>query len=211
MKERVGAVVLPNRVTGVFETAEVFRELDQKNFDDFERLWRPMLKSSRDEFPSWAAAADANAQDSHWDWVGKAKDATRLLQYETFALECSGETQGLMLVDIAKFGRVAGQQGRELVYIELLATAPWNRPKLVPKPRYKGVGRILLGTAISLSVDLEFKGRVSLHSLPQSESWYRTVAGLTDGGYDSAKKMQYFEMTEAQAAAFLSDQIRKRP
>lgn len=206
MKELVGAVVLLNRVTGAFETAEVFRDLDQKNLDDFERLWRPTLKSRRDEFPSWAAAADANAQDSHWEWVEKTKDATRSLQYETFAVECSGKTQGLMLVDVTKFGRVDGQQRRELAYIELLATAPWNRPKFVPKPRYKGVGRILLGTAISLSVDLGFKGRIGLHSLPQSESWYRTEAGFTDGGYDPAKKMQYFEMTEAQAAAFISDQ-----
>ena len=205
MKELVGSVVLLDRVASAFDRAEVFRDLDQKNFDDFERLWRPMLKSRRDEFSSWGESAAANAQDSHWEWVEKAKDATHSLQYETFAVECSGETQGLMLVDITKFGTLDGQQGRELVYIELLATAPWNRPGFVSTPRYKGVGRVLLGTAISLSIELEFKGRIGLHSLPQSESWYRTAAGLTDGGYDHAKRMQYFEMTEAQAAAFFSD------
>ena len=154
MKELVSSVVLLDRVTSAFEHAEVFRDLDQKNLDDFERLWRPMLKSRRDEFPSWGASAAANAQDSHWDWVEKAEATTRSLQYETFALECSGETQGLMLVDITKFGRVDGQRGRELVYIEFLATAPWNRPGFVPTPRYKGVGRVLLGTAISLSIEL---------------------------------------------------------
>ena len=211
MKERVGAVVLLNRVTGAFDPAEVFRELDQKNYDDFERLWKPVLKSSRDEFLSWPAAADANAQDSHWDWVEAAKDATRSLRYEAFAVECSGETQGLMLVDVTKFGRLDRHKGHGLVYVEWLATAPWNRSKLVSEPRYKGVGPILLGTAISLSVELEFKGRVSLHSLPQSESWYRTRAGFTDGGYDSAKKMQYFEVTEAQAVAFISNQLKERP
>ena len=205
MKRRLGSIVLRNRVTAVYEHAEVFQELDQKNFDDFEYLWRPLLKDRRDEFSSWKASAAANVQDSHWDWIKKAKDAISSLQYETFAVECSGETQGLMLVDVTKFGRVDGQQGRELVYIELLATAPWNRLGFVAEPRYKGVGRALLGTAISLSVGLEFKGRISLHSLPQSESWYRTQAGFTDGGYDPAKKMQYFEMTEAQAVAFISD------
>ena len=207
MKELIGPVALFNRVTGAFESAEVFRELDEKNLDDFECLWKPALNSRRDESSSWAAAADTHTQDSHWDWVEKAKDAAHLLQYETFSVECSDETQGLMLVDVTKFGRVNGQRGHELVYIELIATAPWNRPKLAPKPRYKGVGRVLLGTAISLSLKLEFKGRVSLHSLPQSESWYRTQAGFTDGGYDTTKKMQYFEMTEAQAVAFISDQI----
>jgi hypothetical protein len=206
MKALVGSVDLLNRMTGGFEPAEVFRELDQKNLDDFEGRWRPMLENRRSEFESWAEAAEANAQDSHWKWVEKARDAACSLQYETFAIECVGETQGLMLVDVTKFARVDGQQGRELAYIELLATAPWNRPKFVPTPRYKGIGRVLLGTAITLSVELGFKGRIGLHSLPQSESWYKSEAGFTDGGYDSAKNMRYFEMTEVQAAAFISEQ-----
>ncbi|MHB8390258.1 MAG: hypothetical protein ACYDBH_11850 [Acidobacteriaceae bacterium] len=205
MKESVGTVVLLNRTTSAFESAEVFQELDQKNLDDFNRLWKPMLKNRRDEFPSWTAAADANVQDSHWDWVGKAEHAARSMQYETFAVECAGQTQGLMLVDVTKFAQLDGQQGRELVYIELLATAPWNRRKLVPTPVYKGVGRVLVGTAISLSVELGFKGRIGLHSLRQSESWYETEASFIDGGYNPVQGMQYFEMTEAQAAAFISD------
>ena len=43
-----------------------------------------------------------------------------------------------MLVDITKFGRVDGQRGRELVYIEFLATAPWNRPGFVPDATIQG-------------------------------------------------------------------------
>jgi hypothetical protein len=206
MKELVGGVVLLNRLTGEFESAEVFRELDQKNFDDFERLWKPMLTSRRDQFTSWAAAADANVQDAHWDWIGKGKAAASSLQYEAFSVECDGATQGLMLVDVTQFARLEAQRGRELAYVELLATAPWNRPKFVAAPKYKGVGRVLLGTAISLSHDLGFNGRTGLHSLPQSESWYRADCGFTDAGYDPTKKMQYFEMTEAQAAAFISDE-----
>jgi hypothetical protein len=110
-----------------------------------------------------------------------------------------------MLVDTTRFARSDRQKGRELVYVDLLATAPWNRPRLVPEARYKGVGRILIATAISLSYELEFNGRLGLHSLPQSESWYRDVAGFSDMGYDAPKRMRYFEVTEAQAAAFLSD------
>jgi len=205
MKELLRVVVLFNRTTCTFESAEVFQELDEKNLDDFERLWRPALQTRRNEFASWAEAAAASAQDSHWNWVEQAKKANASLQYETFAIECCGETQGLMLVDVTKFARVDGQRGRELVYIERIATAPWNRPKFVQTPLFKGVGRVLLGTAISLSVGLGFKGRIGLHSLPQSESWYRDEAGFTDGGYEQAKMMQYFEMNEAQAAAFIAD------
>jgi hypothetical protein len=73
---------------------------------------------------------------------------------------------------------------------------------LTEVPRFKGIGRILLGAAISLSFHEEFAGRIGLHALPQAEDWYRHVCGMTDLGVDG-KKMRYFEMTEAQAKAFL--------
>lgn len=208
MKELVGSIELVNRVTGNYDPAAVFRGLDRKNLDDFTRTWQPALRRGRSRLSSWTAAADANVQDSHWDWVKKAMRATQVLAYETFAVECNGCTQGLMLVDTTKFARLEHQRGKELVYIELVATAPWNRPQLVTQPQYKGVGRVLIGTAISLSYDLEFKGRVGLHSLPQSETWYREHAGFTDLGIDAPKEMRYFEMTEEQASAFLMNKQR---
>lgn len=206
MKELLGRVVLQNRTTSAFETAELFQTLDQKNLDDFETLWLPALKARAARFVSAEEAASANAQDAHWDWVKYAKEAERLLQYETFCVECAGQTQGLMLVNLAKFARVGPAAGRELAYVELLATAPWNRPKFVPTPKYKGVGLILVATAISLSADQGFKGRIGLHSLPQSVEWYVETGAFTDCGFDPDKKMRYFEMTESQAAAFLATQ-----
>jgi len=206
MKELLRSVVLLNRRSKEFEDAQVFRELDQKNFDDFEKLWKPLLKARRDEFDTWEAAAEGDAQDSHWKWAKKAAEALASLgRDETYALECAGETQGLMLVKTSAFARLDVQRGRDLVYIELLATAPWNRPRLVKaEARYKGVGRVLVAEAINLSHHLEFNGRLALHSLPQSESWYRDIAKFTDLGYDEEKEMVYFEVTEAQAAAFLA-------
>ena len=204
MKELLGQVDLYNRESTSFDKAEVYQELDQKNFDDFDRLWKPILAKRGAEVHTLAEAANANVQDARWDWVGKAKVAAMMMGQETFAVEC-GETQGLMLVNLNGFGRLDMQKGRELVYVELLATAPWNRHKLVASPRYKGVGRILIATAISLSIDSGFDGRLGLHSLPQSESWYRNEAGFTDLGLDAAKRMHYFEATVDQAKAFLED------
>ncbi len=204
MKELLGERILVERSTRAEVPAAIFRELDQKNFDDFESLWRPVLVAGRARVTSPEEAAAINVQDSHWEWVDKAIDAQRIIGRDTFAVECAGQTQGLMLTDVG-FGRLPSHQGRELVYVELLATAPWNRPKLTPNPLYKGVGRILISTAISLSVELGFRGRIGLHSLPQSESWYRGVGGFTDLGRDPAKKMHVFEMTESDAAAFVSD------
>ena len=204
MKELLGQVVLYNRESATFDKAEVYQELDQKNFKDFDQLWKPMLAMRELEIHTLIEAGNANVQDARWDWVGKAKVAAMMMGQETFAVEC-GETQGLMLVNLNGFAQLDAQKGRELVYVELLATAPWNRHKLVDSPRYKGVGRILIATAISLSIESGFHGRLGLHSLPQSESWYRDVARFTDLGLDAPKRMHYFEATMDQARAFLND------
>jgi hypothetical protein len=203
MKTFVDDVELVERASGLFVPATIFHGLDQKNFDDVEKLWRPSLNAARARVATWAEAAAIDAQDSHWEWKDKAIEAENTLGEETYALEAAGQTQGLMLISV-KFARLPTQRGRELVYVELVSTAPWNRPKLVTDPRYKGVGIALLGTAITKSVELGFSGRIGLHSLQQSETWYQGIEELTDVEYDTAKKMRYFEMTEAGATAFFS-------
>lgn len=189
MKEHFDRVELLNRTTGEFEPADVYQELDDKNIRDFEQLWKPLL-------------ADP-APDSHWDWVRKARAAASMMAYETYAVECDGITQGLMLVNMAVFARLGGQSGRDLVYVELLASAPWNRPDYSEGAKYKGVGRVLISSAICLSIDQGFGGRVGLHALATSETWYRDELGFTDWGYDAVKEMHYFEITDAQAQELL--------
>ncbi len=127
------------------------------------------------------------------------------LAYDSFAVECAGTTQGLMFIKTTAFARHVDQNGLELISADRLATAPWNRHGFTQTPTYKGVGRVLLVAAVSMSVDLGFKGRLGLHSLPQSESWYRTTCGMTDLGVDpNMSPLHYFEMTEAQANAFIT-------
>src|SRR5690349_21548702 len=111
MKELLGRPVLWDRTTGSFEPAELFQNLDQKSFDDFETLWRPALTARAVQFASWGEAGNANAQDAHWDWVKVAQDAERSMQYEAFCVECGGQTQGMMLVNLAKFARVSPAYG----------------------------------------------------------------------------------------------------
>lgn len=73
-------------------------------------------------------------------------------------------------------------------------------------PRYRGVGKVLLAAAITLSVQEGKSGRIGLHSLPQADAYYRQC-GMTDCGPDFAYSewpLRYFEMIESQAASFLS-------
>ena len=204
MKELISHVVLLNRVTSQFDDAEVYRELDQKNLDDFERHWRPEFARMASSFTSSADRSAAHAEDSHWDWVRLATLARQRLGQETFAVECQGVTQGLMLLDFTLFARLPEQMGRELIYVDRLATAPWNRKKFTDNPRYKGVGRVLFATALSASIEEGFEGRLGLHSLPQAITWYQAEIGMADLGLDVIKNMNYYEVTKAQTDAFLA-------
>ena len=85
-----------------------------------------------------------------------------------------------------------------------MRTRPWNRKELFDPPRYRGVGSILIRAAVSLSEELEFHGRISLHSLPQANGFYANTCGMTDLGADSDYQgLCYFEMTPEQARAFV--------
>lgn len=200
MKERLGDFSIFNRWTAEFERATIFRGLDSANFKDFEQSWQPALSARAAQFKNWNEAAEGNVQDAHWDWVGKAKSEAR---YDAFAIECAGTTQGLMLLDLAPhFARIPTQRGLDICYVELISSAPWNRPKFSDTPKYRGCGLALLGTAVSVSLDLELKGRLGLHSLPESETWYGAL-GFTNWGFDADKRLQYFEMTAEQADQLL--------
>jgi hypothetical protein len=94
-----------------------------------------------------------------------------------------------------------------VVYIEFLATAPWNRRELCNPRRFAGVGTILAEIAIQLSLDYEFGGRIGLHALPRAADFYRNVLHMTELGPDPDPQHQnliYFEMTSQQASRFLS-------
>jgi hypothetical protein len=200
MKKLLGAAVLLNRHTGEIEPAQIFSGCDETNRRHYEEMWKPELVRRRADFTNWDETAAGNAQDSHWEWD---EIMTSSLSYESFVIECGGVTQGLMNINVAtKFAKLPPHNGRELAYIDRIATAPWNRHKFTETPKYKGVGRALFATSISLSFDLEFCGRIGLHALEQSETWYQEL-GLTDCGFDEAEGMRYFEMTEEQAIEFL--------
>ena len=204
MSESLGTFLLLNRHTDQFEDATLHRPIGRKHSRDFETLWRPAFKQRLATITTREGVAKAQMQDFHWKWPEKAAATEVRADYDSFAVEAGGVTQGLMLVSLTARARVAGQANAHLLYVELVATAPWNREGFTDRPKYKGIGRLLLAAAISLSVDQEFGGRVGLHALPQSESWYGQVCGMSDLGPDAAHQgLRYFEMTEGQAEAFV--------
>jgi hypothetical protein len=149
---------------------------------------------------------DSGAQHSHWDWRKKyqwLKNAP--LAYHVFGIKAEEQMQGLLLVQkVGKVCRIETQKNKELIYVDYLSSAPWNSSDTCPKPRFAGIGRILIRAAIMLSVEEEFKGRIGLHSLPQADTFYRDICGMTDLGPDEDyQNLRYFEATAEQTAIFL--------
>ena len=108
-----------------------------------------------------------------------------------------------MVSTIAAKGRLPGQQGKAVLYVEFLETAPWNIRDLAGTPQFLGVGVRLLEAAIVFSEEEGFGGRIGLHSLPQSAEFYRKY--MTDLGLDASQSqgLRYFEMSAEQVRYFL--------
>ncbi len=187
-------VYLEDRSSGQLVEADLVDSIESNHLDDFERLWK-------------SHPGIQHEQHGHWDWRDKLANLSGQLGYQFFALECSGKTQGMMIVNTMKRCRLPRQANKHLVYVEYLETAPWNRWSVANNPEYKGVGTVLIAAAIQLSIDEGNHGRIGLHALPQADTFYRDVCGMTDLGPDTSYSRQhpltYFEMTASQAATFL--------
>jgi len=200
MKETIGTVPLFDLNRSAHCNASLFQGVDLDTIKGIEADWTPVFN---------AAAPQNQPEDAHWEWAAKALQALRNpLSYELFGIEADAKTQGMMLVlkgGPKCFSRHPEHPRAPLVYLDFLATAPWNRPGLTATPIYKGVGRVLFMTAVSVSIEEEFAGRIGLHSLPGAEAFYRNRLKMTDMGEDAAyQNLRYFELSETQVKQLIA-------
>jgi hypothetical protein len=139
----------------------------------------------------------------HWRWEEKVSVRAHLLSTPTLGVERNGDIEGLMmLLTDGEFCRLPQQAKMPLVYVYYIASAPWNLPQL-GTPKYRGIGTVLLKAAVQMSLDLGFKGRIALHSLPRAEAFYERH-GMKAHGIDPHKEhLKYYEMTAEAAKKFL--------
>lgn len=182
--------------------AALIDDVTREEVERAEAAWQPVLQESRERA---GFGSGIRPEHGHWDWRKKHKRFEGLIAYRMFGVECGGDMQGLMLVSTAGHPcRIPEQRGKDQVYVEFVATAPWNSPELVAEPRYGLVGRVLIATAIKLSVVEGFRGRIGLCSLPQAETFYANNCGMTDLGIDAREGLRYFEIMPDQAKDFLA-------
>lgn len=164
--------------------------------------WNSLFRVYRQQYRTGQLSKKDYPEDAHWDWNGKMAKRRGKLGFASFCIEVNESIEGLLILSYLVTCRLPDQIGKDLVYIEYLATAPWNRPIGGQIPRYRRVGSFLTRAAIQMSFENDLKGRLGLHSLPKAESFYRDKIGLTDLGPDPDPRYQglrYFELSEARA------------
>jgi hypothetical protein len=189
-------------------------------------LWRQpdpqLVLRAEEQWRGWMEGVSALSEDrglalelpftyGHWPWGDFAIEASKTLHEEIYTVTriSDGGTrwervwvEGMMLLStLALPCRAASHVGKPAIYLDLIATAPWNLPGVLTPPRYKFTGLILMRQAIDASREIGLKGRLGLHALDDAAAWYRKL-GMVSLGRDPAKEnLEYFELEEAAAEA----------
>lgn len=209
--------------TGVL--AQIYLGLDERHLRNHEFSWRPpMLQAVRsvkaactdtkgnvDVTKFAAELARLRLEDFHWDWRKLNAIFAARSGCSALAIECDGHAQGLMIIDTENHASHLAPKGQPIAYVEFLASAPWNRGTFIPSVQFGVTGYALIATAISISRRNSLEGRVGLHSVSGSVSFYATKCGMTSLGPDARKKgLVYLEMSNQQADAFLAKLAARR-
>ena len=128
--------------------------------------------------------------DGHWSWFKKSI-LLRSDEYVWFFLMAEKYPQGVCLIYHPKPS--AFDLG-DIFYIEFLAVAPWNRKNPMRPKKFKGVGTMLIHSAITYAIDvLKLKPGFSLHSLPKAVGYYADL-GMKPFPSKDKDGLPYFEM-----------------
>ena len=132
--------------------AELFDDITDEHVEMWRSTWRPEAIRLEAELRAKGAPFDKWPQDIRWEWDTKANWNRNLLAFQRYALVCNGKLQGLFLANLSKVARIPAQLGKDIVYIEFVAKAPWNRECFGSKPIFGGVGTVFMRTAITISI-----------------------------------------------------------
>ncbi len=188
--------------------------LDTLQLDFMEAQWAPAMKrqynlamlqffqlppAERTQEKWYEILGKLAVQDHHWEWRTKCSIAPGTNRC-VFSLLNSGEVEAAMMLLFGEKSR--GPSPRPIVYVDFVAVAPWNRKPFQDPQRFRGLGTVIPGAAVEPSRKLGHDGRCGLHSLPQSEGFYRQI-GMRDFGLDASKSsLRYFEFDPSGASTF---------
>lgn len=217
MTDLIGTYQLYSPADGCDREVNVFKDVDVKHVQYVDREWMPVLRSQRQlaaiRFKQLGKSSNEEwqetlgqygAPDSHWDWQDFAKPGVARTTHASISILADDDVEAIMVVDLTRRCELGEQAGEHLAYIENLAVAPWNRGAIQSPRRFGGLGKMMLALAVKLSESEGWGGRVGLHSLAQSESFYEKCKLTRVKNDPSYEDLWYFEFTPSQANEFLS-------
>lgn len=159
----------------------------------FDHLTRQIAREGIDNI--WWNETDAPKEkkraepDFNWKWVtllGRLQSSKGAAYVRGWAIRTVGDNkvQGAILyrTNAISFYKTSDGRTQPAIYGEFLATAPWNRQRVIaPRPgRFKGVGTGLLRLAVIHSHFLGGDGRINLTSVdgPETIRVYREFGFL---------------------------------
>ena len=210
--------VIPTQLVETATSHRVAAELhDCLGFGDLldaESAWTPARYAMIKRLHEGGIPRKEWPQHWHWNWVqklvsrGELDIGGALSAHRLMGIHGADAWQGLVLCTaIGRQTRLL-KEGRDLLYVDYIESAPWNLEVelLGQEARYRGAGSQLIELSLRLSEALGLKGRVGLHALPQACDFYDR-RGFTDLGEDSnSHGLHYFEMSEQRAQDFLQNQ-----
>lgn len=156
-------------------------EMTTVHLDQIETVWRAMLQA-------------LGQPDADWNWNYKLRLSMAESRFEAYVVEVGDIAQGVMLIETQWHrSQIDAANRPRLVYVEYLASAPWNRRELEDPPDFVGIGRALMVFSRRRSAALGYKGRVGLHALPTAKGFYDNL-NMPDYGADPEQdELVYFE------------------
>jgi hypothetical protein len=142
-------------------------------------------------------------EDAHWKWAEKATDVCYTTGVEHVMIMHEDEVHGVMITSLPDSPPPLSSL-HDLLYVEYLAVAPWNRSQAGDQQRFKGIGPLLLGHAVRRSRSKERQGHVGLHSEPRAITFYDGIRLRRCGPDPDQERRQYFEGDAAWADRFLA-------
>jgi hypothetical protein len=196
-------IELRTKNKGEERLSATLREATMQDLTDLEDKWNGEY---RQQHPN-AAERYEKTPHAFWNWGAVIARTLNNEQHFCFVIESTRGIEGAIYMNTdSEKSRVP--EGREQVYVEYLAAAPWNESK------QKGavqVGPLLLNFAIEFSLKLGLGGRIGLHAKPSAplEDWYRKK-GLREVEREPTADgpMLYFEANEAEAEQMLLNPTR---
>ena len=178
----------------------LIRDFAFERLADVERVWTP----ARQRLATAMEDAGDELESGHWDWRNKVWSEEGS-EHRLIAVTSDENVEGLMAL-IDRDRPATFSAGKPILYVDYLETAPWNLKCAVQRPRYIGVGTVLIGDAVQQSLERGLGGRVGLHALPQAERFYAERCRMKSHGRDeSYYNLMYFESEEGVASQWLSE------